>query len=176
MGQRGVEKHALAADLAPQRIVAGVAYAAHEAHAVGNHDEDHAHVLRKGEQEVAEVLRLDDGRLAVELPDALQPVHDAGYGFAEVRRHTFVALNGGRTQHDGHQTVAPESYLVGGLQRRIQAAQDGIEAEGIPLKTTLGMSLAEALANLRSVTVVERNPCMQQFAVARDELPALRWG
>ena len=136
----------------------GASYAAHEAHAVGNHDEDHAHVLCKGEQEVAEVLRLDDGRLAVELPDALQPVHDAGHGFAEVRRHTFVALNGGRTQHDGHQTVAPKAYLVGGQQRRIQAAHDGIKAEGVPLETTLGMSLAEALANLRGVTLVQDGP------------------
>ena len=66
MGQWCIEIGSLFAHLTFGFLVGSVANLSHEVHAVGNHDEDDAHVLGKRQQEVAEILAFDDGVLLVE--------------------------------------------------------------------------------------------------------------
>ena len=61
-------------------LVVGIANLSHQVHAVGNHDQDHTHILGKREQQVAEVLAFDDGILLIQILYALQAVEYSSYG------------------------------------------------------------------------------------------------
>ena len=76
MGQGSIEIGSLLRHLHLRLDILRVADLAHQVHTVGNHDEDHAHVLCKRKKQVAEVLALDDGILLVELLDAVQTMKD----------------------------------------------------------------------------------------------------
>ena len=84
MGEWGIEIGGLLTDLVLGAVVIGIFNLSHQVHPVGNHDEDDAHVLSKRQQQVAEVLRLNDGIFLVQLLDALQTMQDAGYALAKL--------------------------------------------------------------------------------------------
>ena len=71
MSQRRIEVGCFLADFPLGLRMAGVANLTHQVDAVGNHNEDDTHVLGKGQQQITEILRLDDGILLVKLLDAL---------------------------------------------------------------------------------------------------------
>ena len=123
MRQRSIEIFSLLAHFLLRFELLCVAYLTHQIHAVGNHDEDDAHVLGKGEEEVAEVLRLDDGILPVELLYALEPVEDACDGFAEEKLHVVecdgAAVHAG-AHEDGDDGIAAETCLAGHQQGRLE--------------------------------------------------------
>ena len=51
----------------------------HQVDAIGNHNEDHTHILGKGQQKITEVLALHHRILLIELLDAVQAMKDAGH-------------------------------------------------------------------------------------------------
>ena len=134
VGQRGIEISGLAAHLHLVLRVCRVAYLPHEVHAVGNHDEDDAHILGKRQQEVAEVVALDDGVLIVELAYALQAAEDEGHGGAELLADGVggdVAVLETGVQQRGQHGVAAQSYLVDDDECRLQSCQYGVQSEGV---------------------------------------------
>ena len=77
MSQRGIEIGCLLRYLQLGLHILCVANLPHQVHTVGNHNQDHAHILGKRQQQVTEILALDDGILLIELLDAVQTVQDA---------------------------------------------------------------------------------------------------
>ncbi len=136
VGQGGVEVTGLLGHLVLRLLVGCVAYLAHQADAIGDHDEHHAHVLGEGEEQVAEVLALHNGSLAVELLDADEPLEDRRHALAEVlarQRRVIVAAKHALVEHDGQQTVTAQADVADGHLRRHQSLEDGIEAEAVAL-------------------------------------------
>ena len=87
----------------------------HQVHTVGNHDEHHAHILGKGEQQITEVLTLDDGILLIELTDAPQAIDDASHGLSIARLHLVVGdlslVHIGHKQTGLHSVVTQTDFL-----------------------------------------------------------------
>ena len=67
MGKRSIEVGRLLRHLEFCLLILSIAYLAHQVYAVGNHDEDDAHILGERQQQIAEVLALDCGVLIVKL-------------------------------------------------------------------------------------------------------------
>ena len=124
MGQRGIEVRRLLRHLHLRLHVLRVTDLPHQVHPVGNHDQDHAHVLGKGEQQVTEVLALDDGILLVEQLDAVQTVEDARHLVAVLLPHllrrqpTLLDL---RNQIDGLDGIALQTDLLLQDRRRLDS-------------------------------------------------------
>ena len=121
-----------------------VAYLSHEVHAVGNHDENHAHVLGEGEQEVSEVLALYDGVFLVQFLYAYEPVDDGGHGLALRLCYLFQvggAVDDARVEECGDGTVALEPLFLYGDDGRSETMQHGIEAEDVSLHVSIFVRL-----------------------------------
>ena len=134
MSQRRIQVGRLLAHLTAQLVVRRVAYLPHQVHAVGNHDEYHAHILSKRQQQVAEVLALNNGILLVELLDAAQTMQDARNGLAVVALHIVDGQQSRLhtvAQQDGHNGVALQACLVDKDASRLQFRQHRIQAEGV---------------------------------------------
>ena len=82
MGQGCIEVGRLFTDAPLGLLIIRVPDLSHQVHAVCYHDENHAHILCKRKQQVAEVLALDNGILLIQFLYALQPVQDTSYGDA----------------------------------------------------------------------------------------------
>ena len=89
MGEGSVQIGGFIGHLPACFVVLALLYLAHDVHAVGNHDEDNAHVLCKGQQQVAEVLRLDGGAFGVKFVYPYQSAYDARHILAVVPFHFF---------------------------------------------------------------------------------------
>ena len=157
VGQRGVEIGGLLAHDAAGLVVLGITDLAHHVDAVGNHDEDDAHVLGEGEQQVAEVLALlahevgalalGDGVVLIELLNAAQAVEDAAYDRPEAAGGLVDGerlLVGAGPQHDGHDGIAAQPDLLDSQQGRLQARHDRVEPEGV----AMGQSVADGAVEL----------------------------
>ena len=77
MGQRGIEIGRFLGYFQLCLHILRVTNLAHQVHTIGNHDQNHAHILCKRQEQVAEVLTLDHRILQVELLDTIQAVQDA---------------------------------------------------------------------------------------------------
>ena len=88
MGQGGIEIGRFLGYFQLCLHILRVTNLAHQVHTVGNHDQNHAHILCKRQEQVAEVLTLDHRILQVELLDTIQAVQDACHLWA------MVSLNG----------------------------------------------------------------------------------
>ena len=60
VGEWGIEVTSFLAHLMLRHHLFCVTYLSHHVHTVGYHDEDHAHVLRERDEQVAKILALDD--------------------------------------------------------------------------------------------------------------------
>ena len=78
VGQRRIEISRLLRHLHLSLDILSIAYLAHQVDTIGNHDENHTHILGKREQQIAEVLALDSRILIVELLDAIKAMKYAG--------------------------------------------------------------------------------------------------
>ena len=67
MGERRIEVRRLFRHLVLRLLVRRVADETHDAHAVRDHDQDDAHILGKGQQEVTEIVTLYDRVLVIEM-------------------------------------------------------------------------------------------------------------
>jgi len=70
-------------EYSPRRCASG----AHVVEPVGQLDQDHPHVLRQGEQHLAEVLRLHAVGLPIDPADLGEPIDDGGHRIAEHVAH-----------------------------------------------------------------------------------------
>ena len=82
--QRSVEVCGFHGGLLLCFLVLGILYLAHDADAVGYHDEDDAHVFCKSDEQAAEVLALYGGAFGIDVLDAHESVQDACHFLAEV--------------------------------------------------------------------------------------------
>ena len=78
VGQRRIEISRLLRHLHLSLDILSIANLAHQVDTIGNHDENHTHILGKREQQIAEVLALDSRILIVELLDAIKAMKYAG--------------------------------------------------------------------------------------------------
>ena len=159
VGQRGIEVAGLLAYLQLGLHVLRVADLPHQVHAVGNHDENHAHVLGERQQQVAEVLTLDDGVLLVEVLDAHQSADDGCHLLAEIRLHLFQrqrAVGHARVEQDGQHTVALQPFLFYGQHGGLHALMDRVEAEHVALHPIVLQQPFHVGMHLRLVALLER--------------------
>ena len=149
VSQWRIEKRRLLADALLGLFVVRVADLPHQVHALGNHDEDDAHVLGKREQQVAEILAFHHGRFHVQLADARQSVENG------VHLHALVELQS-LAQDDGHDAVAAQAGFLEGQLRRLQRTDDGIQPEHVALKLPRAHLLLEQLPERALVVGPER--------------------
>ena len=79
MSQRCIEISRLLRHLHLCFFILGVTNLAHQVYTVSNHNENHTHILCKGEQQITEVLTLHHRILLVELLDAVQAMKDTSH-------------------------------------------------------------------------------------------------
>ena len=136
VGQGSIEIGSLLRHLMLGIGIVGVLDLAHQIDAVGNHDEDDAHVLGKRQKQVAEILGLDNGILLVEFLDALQSVQDAGDGLTKMGAHLVdgqqTLLNIGAEQY-GQHAIAAKTNLVDHQLGGLETEQDGVQAKHVAI-------------------------------------------
>ena len=71
MGQRCIKIGRLLTDFTPCLIVLHITYLSHQVDAVGNHDQNHTHVLSERQQQIAEVFAFDHRVLFVQFLNAV---------------------------------------------------------------------------------------------------------
>ena len=145
VGQRGIQVARLAGNLVDKFLVGVVVDGAHEGQAVDGHDEDDAHVLGKGEQQLVEVLVLDSGLFLVERGHVEQAVDDAGDVVAQQRPdalHVQVVAAAQVVDHRGQRHGAVGGDAVTQGERRAQVPHDGVQPVLVPLEDA---RLADAL-------------------------------
>ena len=130
MGQRGIQVSGLGRDFVHKLLVGVVVDGAHERQAVNGHDEDHAHVLGKREQQFVEVLVLHGGLLLVERCHVQQSVHHVGDVVAKQlfdARHVQIVAAAQVVDHRGDDHRAVRSNGVTQRECRVQVAQHGVQ-------------------------------------------------
>ena len=154
VGQGGVEHAGLLCHALALLQGAALLDLAHEADAAGDDDEDDAHVLGKGEEQVAEVLRLDAGVLLIDFLHAQEAVDDMLHVGTEVALHLLLR-DGSQAdavvEQDGQQAGAVQAYFLGQDDGCLQVEQDGVQAEGVTLQGAVLGSCLEDLAEARQV-------------------------
>ena len=172
MSQRRIEVGSLLAHPATGLVVVRIAYLAHQTYAVGYHDQNDAHVLSKGEQQVTEVLALHHGVLLVEFLYALQAVQNACHGFTVVRPHLLrgnEACLHTRPEQHGQYSVAPESYLLDDGLGRAQTFHHGVLPEDVAAEGGLFDKSHEILAYALLVAVAQRRAYLSFYLVVQQQ-------
>ena len=132
-------------------LVGSVAYLSHDIDAVGDHDEDDAHVFGKGEQEVAEVVAFDDRVFVVEMLYLLQSVHDVLHAVAVASCHVGVVGGLAGIEQCGDDAVSAQPYLVDADACGLHGGDDGIESESIAVHLALADGHAQVVFQLAVV-------------------------
>ena len=94
VGKRCIEVIGLLTHLYLCLFLFGIPDLPHQVYTIGNHNEDHTHVLGKGEQQIPEILALYDRILSVQLLNAYQTMKDRAYRFSII---LFDLLKGFQT-------------------------------------------------------------------------------
>ena len=154
VGKGGVEVRGFFRHTALFFHMLGVADLAHQVHALGYHDEYHAHVLGEGDEKVAEILALHGWTLHIELLDALQTVDDVAHSLAKqgvdfFNTVVFAKLAG--IDEDGQQALAFQAYLVDGDAGGLQTKDQGVEAEDVVLDDATLKGRLDELVDFRTV-------------------------
>ena len=158
MRQRSIQVGRLVGHLQASLVVVAVLDLAHRVHAVGNHDKDYAHVLGKGEQQVAEVLRLDGRVLLIQACRAHQSAQDTRHIIAKLPCHLF-----GRDEshlHDiveqyAHDGCTAHAHLIGYDDSRLQVIDDGVEPEAVALEASLAYGVGKQCAYAQHVLIAQ---------------------
>ena len=109
---------------------------AHEADAVGNHNQNHPHVFGEGEQQVPEVLASYRRCLVVERLHLYQSCDDTRHAVAEQSRSLFgvsPSVDDAWMEQYGEQSVAFQSSLFYGDGGSAERADDSVHAEDVAL-------------------------------------------
>ena len=93
----------------------------HQIHTVGNHYQDHPHVLSKRQQQVAEVLALHHRILLIELADAVETLQNAHYRRTilrlDIRHREFPFFNVGYQMNSLYRITLQTDLLCQDLGR-----------------------------------------------------------
>ena len=136
MGERRIEVRRLLRHLVLRLLVRCVADETHDAHAVRDHDQDDAHILGKGQQEVTEIVALYDRVLVVEMLYLEEAVDDMLHRLAILGDDLLVVVDMARPEERGDDRLAAQPYLVDTDTCRLQRCHDGVEPKDIPVHTT----------------------------------------
>ena len=115
VGERRIEVGGFIGDVFAELGVGVVVDHAHEAQSVGNHDDNHAHVLGKSEQQVAEVVALYGLLLGIEAAGLDEAANDF---YAVGAEEVFDPVEGDAFLDDevasqyGRQRAAVETHLL----------------------------------------------------------------
>ena len=112
----------------------GVSDLPHHIDTVGYHDQNHTHVFRERDEQVAEVLALDDRIALVEFVDSQQTADDVRHAFAIFLLYVverLITVHHTGLHQDGDYSVASESYFVDCYLGCLQSIQYGIEPKDI---------------------------------------------
>ena len=159
VGQGGIQIAGLLAHLHLGLHPVGISYLPHQVHPVGNHDEYHAHVFGKREEQVAEVLALHDGIFLVKLLYALQTVDDACHVLAEILCHIIGSLAiAGQTgiEQDGHHAIAFQSDFVHSNLGSLQTEQQGVHAKHVTLHHLATHGMSQIFEHLAFIIFVQQ--------------------
>ena len=153
MRQRGVEVGDLGGQADAVVVVADLFTHAHHAEAVGNHDEDHAHIFGKGEEQVVEVLRVDRRVAGVEVGCLQQAADHEGHVGVERLLHLV--------ERDGllhHRTIEQESDDGGAFEADVMRSDDG--------RVDVAQEAVDAVA-IAAVTIEGHHTTDQRFHLGR---------
>ena len=138
-----------------------ILYLTHDVHAVGNHNEDNAHVFRKGQQQVTEVFRLDSGAFGVKLVYPYQSSYDARYIFAVVPFHFFGSTSAaayGVVKHQSQNGGALHAYFFRYDNGGLHILDNRIQAEDVPLYAVIPYRVYKMCFQLFAIAFVECFP------------------
>ena len=180
VGQGGVEIGCFARYAEACLVVRSILDLAHHVDAVGYHDEDDAHVLGKGEEQLAEVFRLNAGAFPVKFLHADEAPDNSCHVFAKFLSDGFGRISAvahGVVQHHAQDGCAAHTYLFGHDNGRLHVLEDGIQPEdiardGVGLDGVYEVGFQSSAISLLQGIAGE----LQQFAVEADELCQLLGG
>ena len=159
MGKGSVQIGGFIGHLPACFVVLALLYLAHDVHAVGNHDEDNAHVLCKGQQQVAEVLRLDGGAFGVKFVYPYQSAYDARHILAVVPFHLFGGTGAaahGVVEHQSQDGCPPHAYLFRHDNGGLHILYNRVQPEDIPLYAVVLYRVYKMCFQLSAIALVER--------------------
>ena len=159
MGEGSVQIGGFIGHLPACLVVLALLYLAHDVHAVGNHDEDNAHVLCKGQQQVAEVLRLDGGAFGVKFVYPYQSAYDARHILAVVPFHLFGGTGSaayGVVEHQSQDGCPPHAYLFRHDNGGLHILYNRVQPEDIPLYAVVLYRVYKMCFQLSAIALVER--------------------
>lgn len=165
MGQWRIEIAGFFRHLVLCLLVRRVADLSHDVHTVGDHDEDHAHILGKAQEQIAEVLAFDDGVFLIELLDADKSVDDTRHVVTESLAYLFHCLKviaETAIEHRGDDTVAAQSYLVDGDACCLQGGEDRVQSEDIAVDAAL---LHRVLYESGQMLLIARHQAVGELAL-----------
>ena len=139
MSQRRIQITGLLGHLLSGLLVERVAHLTHQVHPVGNHEENHAHVFSKRNEQIAEVFALDHRIALVKLLNASQSVDDLCHARPEFLLDVFlrrVARHDARVKHYGDDGIPTYANLLDGNLSCLQSVEDGVQSESVALQTT----------------------------------------
>ena len=173
MGEGRVEKERFAGDL--QLLVAGhVVQRAHVVQPIREFDQDHAHILRQGQQHFAEVLRLHAVRLELHPADLREPINDGGDRGAEHVAHLIQRQIGVL-----HGIMQQRGRYTGGAQTDLRRAHAGHFDRVVDVRLTTFSALLLVCFNGNVEGLTDHAGAFpralaryapQQILVARDDL------
>ena len=150
---------------------------AHEAEAVGNHQEDDADILGKGEEQMVEVLRIDRRVAGVEV-GRLQEAANHERDFLAEKLLDFLDRDDlfidRAIEQEGDDRRAAESDFDGGDEGGVDVAEQAVDAVFVSSVAFLGDDLLHERFHLRDVVFFEeRLERTHQQLVFREELALL---
>ena len=140
MSQRRIEISSFHRDFLLCLDVLRVFDLTHHADAIGNHDEDDAHVLGKGDEQAAEVLASHGSALRVELADAHQAVQDVSHLLAEIPSNLIERSSPAfhyRPEQDAQHAAPRQTDFLSYNQGSLGILHNRVYAEDVSLKQTL---------------------------------------
>ena len=122
----------------------------HKVHTVGNHNQNHTHILGEREQQVAEVLALNNRTLLVELVNALQTIHNGGHALAKRAAqlvNAFAVVAHGGVEHNGENAIAPQPNLFGCNQCCLQGRNNGVQSKNVAAEGVVLHCIPQGIEN-----------------------------
>ena len=139
VGQRGIQIGRLLCHLGAGGLVAALGNLAHHVHLTGYHQQHHAHVFGKGEQQVSEVLALHHRLLGIQVVGALQSVDNPRHAFAI---HGCNLLHADAShlchgvEHQGQHRLALQSHLAHCNHGCLQGQYEGVLLKHVAAQQT----------------------------------------
>ena len=105
---------------------------AHQPQTVDNHDDNHADILGKGQQQFAEVLALDRRAAAIERAHLVEAAYHLGYVVAPfLGKRGLAGVGAYCRQYHGKAHVAVGTEAVADAHCRVEGRYQGVQTEAV---------------------------------------------